>query len=511
MGEPSTPVVVAAGTAANPKAGNASSRRVPVASAPVSMSRMTPTGPRASTASRTDMTCFAKTKQTNPFALCPGPKELESMFGDTARTEGLRQSVYSIGAGDDTTMNMEGTTVATTMSTLASAPMDSDSGDRFTEIYRIILRRRVEEEAGRRFHYLLCVVLALLLLLAALLFYYMASQMKRHDMPDRVGDRRLLLCAFGSLYIFHVLVPPVEVCDFEYYDSFYKYDINLAERAGPLGPAKFFERGADTKKPPYPVYGASFSTDKEKFYTDLNTKDFNGNLYNLMANGNFFYGMMDIYGEELSKDRFKRALTALKLMKDYLTERRPHLGTKVYHNRPLYFGVGMSVDSRDHFQDISDVMKEVFLPHIFVSIGHLSSPDDKLPDCRMRPLTVLEFPPGKRPSYGHTMYEAGQLLRHLAEQKLDVVPAVSISLQGRWYRPKGGAPVSSFKFYDSCEDTQRLFKMGPLRLNLTKNYERLIMLKELFAFTNEHVMTTEDIPKCHSFPLYQLYKKYDNP
>lgn len=130
MGEPSPPVVVAAGTAANPTAGNASSRRGSVASAPVSMSRMGTTGPSASTASRTDMT------------------ELESMFGDTARTEGPSQSVYSIGAGDDTTVNIEGTTVATTMSTLASAPMDSDADDHFTEVYRILLRRRASRYAG---------------------------------------------------------------------------------------------------------------------------------------------------------------------------------------------------------------------------------------------------------------------------------------------------------------------------------------------------------------------------
>lgn len=271
----------------------------------------------------------------------------------------------------------------------------------------------------------------------------------------------------GPNYLYAAYAPTEKFCDIIYYDSLYKNGKNkLTEQSKwDESVTHYFNFAGIVKYPHTNVKGLSFSTDNDVIFNEYNTENFTRSLKNWNVAQQFFFGFMDLRAETTPQHVLKRALLVLKSWEDFL---QPIVDAAkksgfIIPRGPLCFGIGMSADSRVHYSYISDAMKQVYMPHIFVSLAHLSYQDDTLPDCRMRPITALTFPPGKRPSYGGTLDDAAELLRHLANENVDIIPVISLSMQGRFYRPKGAVPLNKFNFFDRCEKLDRPYRFQPIR------------------------------------------------
>ncbi|KAL1437691.1 hypothetical protein MTO96_048719 [Rhipicephalus appendiculatus] len=193
-------------------------------------------------------------------------------------------------------------------------------------------------------------------------------------------------------------LPPDGICDLLFFDSFYKDNKNiLAKTFRKLElNTRFFLRQA--RKARRTKYGASFAFTNNVSATDLMTQAFYNGIAGTLQYNTRHYGFLNLYREFSTPTAVTNALLVLKQIDFYIKSR-----TVLVHS--LYV-LGLSIDfAQDH--NTVDLMRTVFVPSMFIAIGHISYSDASFPYCTILPPNVLMYPNSHssrtNKTYGHTL------------------------------------------------------------------------------------------------------------
>ncbi|XP_077508638.1 uncharacterized protein LOC144120034 [Amblyomma americanum] len=297
---------------------------------------------------------------------------------------------------------------------------------------------------------------------------------KRKDIPEQL--RQAVFCGVGESFSV-ISLPPIEgSCDCIFYDSLYRHGKNnltgdfeepLKDYIGHAYSVSARNRG--------PKYGLSFSLENDYLFQDFANTKFSYSIENLYKQSMGFFGALNLYGPAVSPSALKRTLYVLESIGDLMWWAVPF--------QPL-LGIGVSVDNSADHAHILKLLKSSFVPHFIISISHLSYADYDRPDCTIMPLTVLKFPEGVRPSYGHTLGDSAELLAEIFNAQIDVAMAISFTMQGRWYAPKyeserekANGSMWQSAFFTSCQKPPPSFRsnMSPTQAcTLYKDFGNLL-------------------------------------
>ncbi|KAL3210454.1 hypothetical protein MRX96_008699 [Rhipicephalus microplus] len=227
-------------------------------------------------------------------------------------------------------------------------------------------------------------------------------------------------------------LPPDGLCDLVFFDSFYQDNKNiLANGFRRLeASARFFMRQA--RRARKMKYGASFA--------------FTGISGAVQFNIHHF-GFLNLYREFSKPAAMANALLVLKQL-DFFVKRLPVL------LRPLYV-IGLSVDfAQDH--KTVDLMRTIFVPSMFIAIGHISYSDASFPYCTILPPNVLTYPNSHshraNKTYGHTLNDTIPILEMVRQSHPRLPMSISVGLSGRYYAPKFLDGPSRYLPFEDCTD-----------------------------------------------------------
>ncbi|KAL1445687.1 hypothetical protein MTO96_029093, partial [Rhipicephalus appendiculatus] len=175
-------------------------------------------------------------------------------------------------------------------------------------------------------------------------------------------------------------------------------------------------------------------------------------IYALWNQSIFHFGFLNVHREFSERDAFAETLVTLR-------EIDAHIKRINVHSRASYMVLGASIQNRSMYGAIH-LMSTIFIPSLFIAIGHISYSDAAFPDCRILPPTVWTFPRGVDRStdfpYGHTYFESAVLLEEVRNVDPSVPLSLSLSLAGRYYKPRftdTGSPTNKeFGLFKPCQD-----------------------------------------------------------
>ncbi|KAH6940708.1 hypothetical protein HPB50_005267 [Hyalomma asiaticum] len=126
-----------------------------------------------------------------------------------------------------------------------------------------------------------------------------------------------------------------------------------------------------------------------------------------------------------SPDILKTSLTVLKELKD--------VATAAGKNSSMV--VGLFCKSAGGCDVVTEYLKTVYLPDGILVLGHLSYNDNNITDCTIMPVSILEHSKYNI-SYMHTLEDSIDTVRYLQAEGLDTMYAVTMTMAGRWYKPR---------------------------------------------------------------------------
>ncbi|XP_075726236.1 uncharacterized protein LOC142767872 [Rhipicephalus microplus] len=265
-----------------------------------------------------------------------------------------------------------------------------------------------------------------------------------------------LLCTTSSeAYVeFAADLPPDGICTFIFYESVYKKGqhpfVNRTPTPGPvpfdIDFGHFAQRQflfLDT------LLGVSFALDNGDLMRDYQTPEFRQNLDYTWNQKIYQYGVASMRPPQITKNDIRDALTFIK-----------HLDT-YWHTKPNFTGIqpstalGIPLPER-HWPDLLDLMQNFFTPHIFIAISHISIDDYLLPECRIMPTSVYEFPANVTDRYFMSVNDSGRLLQMIWDRGILSALSFSFTMRARWYWPRNPDPnvaaIGNFGLFNPCRD-----------------------------------------------------------
>ncbi|KAL1437661.1 hypothetical protein MTO96_048689 [Rhipicephalus appendiculatus] len=189
------------------------------------------------------------------------------------------------------------------------------------------------------------------------------------------------------------------MCDLVFYDSFFTDDKNnLTNGYHNLSPGtqSFLSWAFSMNKS---EFGASFAPSTAASQSHYRSLEFYDEIYELWNQSIFHFGFLNVHREFSERDALAETLVTLREIDAHIQE------SINVHSRPSYMVLGASIQNRSMYGAIH-LMSTIFMPSLFIAIGHISYSDAAFPDCRILPPTVWTFPKGVNRStdfpYGHT-------------------------------------------------------------------------------------------------------------
>ncbi|KAL1437660.1 hypothetical protein MTO96_048689 [Rhipicephalus appendiculatus] len=243
------------------------------------------------------------------------------------------------------------------------------------------------------------------------------------------------------------------MCDLVFYDSFFTDDKNnLTNGYHNLSPGtqSFLSWAFSMNKS---EFGASFAPSTAASQSHYRSLEFYDEIYELWNQSIFHFGFLNVHREFSERDALAETLVTLREIDAHIQE------SINVHSRPSYMVLGASIQNRSMYGAIH-LMSTIFMPSLFIAIGHISYSDAAFPDCRILPPTVWTFPKGVNRStdfpYGHTYFESAVLLEEVRDMDTSVPLSLSLSLAGRYYEPRFTDPGSpknhDFGLFKPCQD-----------------------------------------------------------
>ncbi|KAL1458787.1 hypothetical protein MTO96_027681, partial [Rhipicephalus appendiculatus] len=160
---------------------------------------------------------------------------------------------------------------------------------------------------------------------------------------------------------------------------------------------------------------------------DFLTEKFYEGAIGVMSFNVSHYGFLNLYREFSTPTAVRDALLVLKA-----------LYFRVNNNRSFYV-LGLSIDFAEDYTTV-DLMRTIFVPSMFIAIGHISYSDASFPDCKMLPPSIRWFPLNQRSrlnrTYGHTLNDTLPILDLVRKSHPHLPLFISVGLSGRNYAPK---------------------------------------------------------------------------
>ncbi|XP_070379274.1 uncharacterized protein [Dermacentor albipictus] len=239
--------------------------------------------------------------------------------------------------------------------------------------------------------------------------------------------RSPLICTVSVKFTNVSSIPGDGLCDFIFYESFYLK--NNPTGWSDSGLDHFLRLSQNMRRTDV---GASFSPVGDRLFSDAVSGDLNAAVDNLRSRGVSHYGMLSLYRRYISSPKF---LECLKILQDI----REHVNSQVPPDLPtpvLYTVVGALFDEPLLYQNI-DRSNGITEPSFYVALTHVPYADRKRRDCRILPMTMLDFPadpPRRKLKYGISIKEAMSNLKWTESHKWDFTwMAISFSMRGHLY------------------------------------------------------------------------------
>ncbi|XP_075726735.1 uncharacterized protein LOC119186260 [Rhipicephalus microplus] len=157
------------------------------------------------------------------------------------------------------------------------------------------------------------------------------------------------------------------------------------------------------------------------------------------------FGFLNLYREFSTPTVVTNALLVLKRINTYIKRRREGWS-------PLLV-LGLSIDFFDDY-DTVDVMRTIFVPSLFIAIGHISYSDASFPDCTILPPNILVYPNSRSSrtnrTYGHTLNDTLPILERVRKSHPQLPLSISVALSGRYYTPKRTDTFERYLPFEKC-------------------------------------------------------------
>lgn len=243
-------------------------------------------------------------------------------------------------------------------------------------------------------------------------------------------------------------MPKDGLCDVLFYDSLYKPQSSKLPVDMQTSAGKFIvlaQLAIRTR------FGISFAIESQDVEREHTTGPFTAGLNRLWQRKISHLGFLNAYLDYTSVEHITRALRILKAIHE-------HLSPQQTPTRHVTTALGVAPVNPSLFRSYGYLMEQIYVPQIFIAIGHLSYKDNERPDCVIMPPTVFKFPRAFTPAYGHALDDSIDLLRHVAEATTYPALALSFTMQARIYQPlnvtrggKGGTGPGGFSVFEPCK------------------------------------------------------------
>ncbi|KAL1480053.1 hypothetical protein MTO96_051358 [Rhipicephalus appendiculatus] len=246
-------------------------------------------------------------------------------------------------------------------------------------------------------------------------------------------------------------LPKDGLCTLVFFDSLYAGDGNGLDPTGLPANVMAFLQWAKNSVGQATQFGVSFAIDDENVEQEIKTKRFESGIDWITAQNIAHFGFLNAYLSYASATHIFKALNVLKGLDDYLTLKNIRTSNTV-------MALGVAPVYPSEFDTYVELMKQVFMPDLFVAIGHISYSDDGRQDCVILPPSVYAFPQSFTAPYGHTLLESVELLRHVDSIPDHPALVLSLSLHGRIYvpmHPDDGNPdnIGTFTVFNKCNNS----------------------------------------------------------
>ncbi|XP_065308223.1 uncharacterized protein [Dermacentor albipictus] len=320
-----------------------------------------------------------------------------------------------------------------------------------------------------------------------------------------------VVCTVSNLMPPETSALPLDgACDLLFFESFYKENKNnLSGGYGAieLNARVFLEQARNVNKT---QYGISFALTKTLSSADFTTSNFYEMIDDIWNRKIYHFGFLNLYREFSAPEAVREALLALKELYFYIKRINQQ-------RQPSYQILGLSIDHLENFPTV-DLMRSIFVPSIFISIGHVSYSDASFPYCQILPPTIRFYPGIHRSKqekqYGHSMVRSVELLDRVSQLHLNITLAISVGLSGRYYRPHLPNPtfatLNDYRPFKKCLDFNGSRYDDPVKLcpsvvgadwKVFKSDVQLYImvysmyLERTFMFDNAHLIKEK---VCHS-------------
>ncbi|XP_077552825.1 uncharacterized protein LOC144167436 [Haemaphysalis longicornis] len=204
---------------------------------------------------------------------------------------------------------------------------------------------------------------------------------------------------------------------------------------------------------PHHQFGFSYSVETDKLRVTIEDGKLDSEIKILHQYGFRHTAVINIHRESATEHGFKVALHALRTAFTTVSQ---------LESKDIYTVLGAAINNASMLQVLLDQMKRVFVPSLFISITHVSHEDRALGDCRIVPPTWLSVPNGEVSS-GLSLTSSCQLLSEVAKAGFNIGLAVSFTVSGHMYKPKGDKP-EDYKLFNPCENFDGNYYVAPYEL-----------------------------------------------
>ncbi|XP_077529508.1 uncharacterized protein LOC144141928 [Haemaphysalis longicornis] len=247
------------------------------------------------------------------------------------------------------------------------------------------------------------------------------------------------------------------LCDLIFLDSFYKNVGKEVEGTFKKNINSFLNSRTWTLDI-HAMLGVSYSMETDALLAHTEGAGLVTDTKILFQHGIIHTAVINIHRENATKEVFDVALYALRIAFETVAK---------FQSEAIYSVLGAAINNASMLQVLLDQMKRVFVPSMFIFITHVSHEDRALEDCRIVPPTWLSVPNGQV-SYGQSLSSSCKVLAEVARAIVNITLAVSFTLSGHMYKPKGNKP-EDYKLFSPCENFHGNYYVTPYELLCTPN------------------------------------------
>ncbi|KAH7970552.1 hypothetical protein HPB49_010390 [Dermacentor silvarum] len=254
-----------------------------------------------------------------------------------------------------------------------------------------------------------------------------------------------LVCTVSTLYRKSMALPSDGVCDYLFYDSLYKDNMNIFTEPLSNDLYDFLKRAGQHKTT---EFGLSFDYENQLFQSDYNTSAFQALVADVANEGVLHLGILNMLNDTTDNATMDQALHILLKFEEYMAPTRTAARYRIT-------ALGLSVDVPKVFTWYRERFQKIYLPHLIVAVSHFSYRDADRPDCEIMPPSILRHPNHVTLHYGHTLLLSVSHVTSLARKHLQTSGTVSVTMKGRWYQPKYSDAsyadlIGTSAYYEDC-------------------------------------------------------------